>query len=180
MGSVDQPGDEVDGTPHDHHAEHIRQDSVGKHDAPDPGIAHRRVRHLVGPADRERDIGEVTVVGPLLPDRVTKTDARGSRSEVQVGVAQAVDRVDPRPRQHDGQHRDADEQQPLCAALPPGKAQGETDTQEAGDARPDQQPATTTVRGQCVSPGPSRLAELAAAAWPQHAVSVAGPRLARL
>jgi hypothetical protein len=47
--------------------EHIRQEGVGEHGAPDPRVTHSGVRHLVAHADGEGDIGEVAVGRRLLP-----------------------------------------------------------------------------------------------------------------
>ena len=107
--------------------------------APDPGIAQGGVRHLVGHADGERDVGEVAVAGTLRPVPVAELDAPSCRSEVLVRVAQGVDRVDHRPGQDDGQHGHADQRHALQAGLVPGQVKCVTHAQEAGDAGPDEQ-----------------------------------------
>jgi uncharacterized membrane protein len=55
-GLTNQAGDEVDRAAYDHHAEHLRQQWVAEHRAPDPAIAHRGIGHLVAHADGERDV----------------------------------------------------------------------------------------------------------------------------
>ena len=72
---AEQSGDEVDRAGDDDHAEHVRQDGMGEHAAPDLGVAQRGVGYLVGHADREGDIGEVAVAGRLLPVFGAERDA---------------------------------------------------------------------------------------------------------
>jgi hypothetical protein len=74
--SANQAGDEVDRTTNDRYAEHVRQESVGEHCAPDTSIAHSGIGHLVAHADRECDVGEVAVRGSLRSVCVFERDAR--------------------------------------------------------------------------------------------------------
>src|SRR6476659_166051 len=86
-GLPEQPGDEVDRACDDDDAEHIGQDGVGKHRAPDLRVAQRGVGHLVAHADGEGDVREVAVAGMLLAVLGAERDAAGPGPEVLVGVA---------------------------------------------------------------------------------------------
>jgi len=77
-------------------------------EAPDPGIADGRVRHLVGHADSEGDVGEVAVVGAVWRIEAREVDA-GRRAVVQPCVPQQEDRIDHRPRQDHGYGGDDDQ-----------------------------------------------------------------------
>ena len=94
----EQSGDEVDRACDDDHVEHIRQDGVGKHTAPDLGVAQRSVGYLVGHADRESDVGKVAVAGSLLPVFGAERDAARLGPEVLVSTTQGIDGVDHGPR----------------------------------------------------------------------------------
>src|SRR6185312_14007111 len=73
--SANQAGDEVDRTPYDHYAKHVRQESVGEHGAPDTSIADGGIGHLVAHTDRECDVGKVAVGGSAGSVRVSEGDA---------------------------------------------------------------------------------------------------------
>jgi hypothetical protein len=66
LGLPEQSGDEFDQACDDDDAEHIGQNGVAQHRAPDLGVAQRGVGHLVGLADDEGGVGEVAVAGMLL------------------------------------------------------------------------------------------------------------------
>jgi hypothetical protein len=95
--SANQTGHEVDGAGDDDNTEQVCQQSVGENGPADQRITQSGIGHLVGHADRERDIGEVAVTGQLGCCSITEVDAVHSRSKVQVCVTKGEHRIDYRP-----------------------------------------------------------------------------------
>ena len=62
-GLTNQPGDEVDRSSYDRHAEQVGKQRVAEHRAPDPTIVHRGIGDLVAHADHEGDVRKVAVPG---------------------------------------------------------------------------------------------------------------------
>ena len=71
--SANQTGHEVDGASDDDNTEQVCQQSVGENGPADQRITQSGIGHLVGHADRERDIGEVAVTGQLGSAPVPKS-----------------------------------------------------------------------------------------------------------